>query len=325
MSYGSDYNSSGADTGARQQPQQQTVGFSNYNASMMMYSVPQASTQTSIYNTPQYAPPLSSRNNPMASAPLLSSQPDVNASYFGEEEVSPQTASLEHGASSGSATAYYQDIPSSFHYTTATGAESTGGSGSISGNSLTGVESFYQLADLGGSTSGAMADTSRPDRTAEFEEKWQEYRRRLANVFLEIKNGNLEKAADGLLSVSFWLLSRVEELGLTEDDEDLHKDRLKLWQDFNHAWIALTFKQKQFMERVGPDDVVPQPLSMRTVKRMGDELIRLCDGIERHGLVDYQFGVWEDEIESLLEDCLTLFEEQEKEQKEARSKDRSES
>lgn len=29
---------------------------------------------------------------------------------------------------------------------------------------------------------------------------------------------------------------------------------------------------------------------------MGNELIRLCDGIERHGLVDYQYGVWEDQI-----------------------------
>lgn len=316
MSYGSDYNPGGADTGARQQ--HQTVGFGNYNASMMMYSVPQASTQTSIYNTPQYAPSLPPRNNPMASTPLLSTQADVNPSYFGEEQASPETTSLEHTANSGSA--YYQDIPSSFHYTTG-GAESSGGSVSGSGNSLTGVESFYQVADLGASSSGAMAESSRPDRTAEFEEKWQEYQRRLASVFLDVKNGNLEKAADGLLSVSFWLLSRVEELGLTEDDEDLHKDRLKLWQDFNHAWIALVFKQKKHMQQFDADDVVSQPLAIRTIKRMGDELIRLCDGIERHGLVDYQFGVWEDQIESLLEDCLNLFEDKEKEQKEARRRD----
>jgi hypothetical protein len=32
------------------------------------------------------------------------------------------------------------------------------------------------------------------------------------------------------------------------------------------------------------------------VKKMGHELIRLCDGIERHGLVDYQYGVWEERI-----------------------------
>lgn len=32
------------------------------------------------------------------------------------------------------------------------------------------------------------------------------------------------------------------------------------------------------------------------LNRMGRELIRLCDGMERHGLVDYQMGVWEEEI-----------------------------
>lgn len=32
------------------------------------------------------------------------------------------------------------------------------------------------------------------------------------------------------------------------------------------------------------------------LERMGRELVRLCDGMERHGLVDYQMGVWEEEI-----------------------------
>jgi hypothetical protein len=29
---------------------------------------------------------------------------------------------------------------------------------------------------------------------------------------------------------------------------------------------------------------------------MGKELVRLCDVMEKHGLVDYQMGVWEEEI-----------------------------
>lgn len=33
------------------------------------------------------------------------------------------------------------------------------------------------------------------------------------------------------------------------------------------------------------------------LQKMGDDLIRLCDNIERHGLVDYQYGVWEQQIE----------------------------
>lgn len=32
------------------------------------------------------------------------------------------------------------------------------------------------------------------------------------------------------------------------------------------------------------------------LERMGRELVRLCDNMERHGLVDYQMGVWEEEI-----------------------------
>lgn len=29
---------------------------------------------------------------------------------------------------------------------------------------------------------------------------------------------------------------------------------------------------------------------------MGEALIGLCDGVEKYGLVDYQMGVWEEEI-----------------------------
>jgi hypothetical protein len=37
-------------------------------------------------------------------------------------------------------------------------------------------------------------------------------------------------------------------------------------------------------------------VSKAMVKEMGNALIRLCDGIECRGLVDYQYGVWEDRI-----------------------------
>lgn len=44
----------------------------------------------------------------------------------------------------------------------------------------------------------------------------------------------------------------------------------------------------------------PQPprdiLREEFLNRMGSELVRLCDSMERHGLVDYQMGVWEEEI-----------------------------
>jgi hypothetical protein len=32
------------------------------------------------------------------------------------------------------------------------------------------------------------------------------------------------------------------------------------------------------------------------LERMGKEPVRLCDSVERHGLVDYEYGVWEEQI-----------------------------
>lgn len=37
-------------------------------------------------------------------------------------------------------------------------------------------------------------------------------------------------------------------------------------------------------------------LSGDTLESLGNELIQLCDRIESHGLVDYQMGIWEEEI-----------------------------
>ena len=37
-------------------------------------------------------------------------------------------------------------------------------------------------------------------------------------------------------------------------------------------------------------------ISQEGLEKMGRELVRLCDSIERHGLVDYQYGVWEEQI-----------------------------
>lgn len=41
------------------------------------------------------------------------------------------------------------------------------------------------------------------------------------------------------------------------------------------------------------------------ITKLGNELIRLCDGIERHGLVDYQYGVWEDQITAGMRICIS--------------------
>ena len=37
-------------------------------------------------------------------------------------------------------------------------------------------------------------------------------------------------------------------------------------------------------------------LPKESLEEMGNELVSLCDGLEKHGLVDYQMGVSEQEI-----------------------------
>lgn len=39
-------------------------------------------------------------------------------------------------------------------------------------------------------------------------------------------------------------------------------------------------------------------LGYEQMETMGQELVRLCDIMEKHGLVDYQMGVWEEDIVS---------------------------
>lgn len=47
----------------------------------------------------------------------------------------------------------------------------------------------------------------------------------------------------------------------------------------------------------GHEPHLPQELMrMDFLENIGQEIVGLCDRIEQHGLVDYQMGVWEEEI-----------------------------
>ena len=84
------------------------------------------------------------------------------------------------------------------------------------------------------------------------------------------------------------------------DEESMHGERLRLWEEFNHCWLAALQKQKDMlieMNKSGQPPPAPQSLlEAEFLKNMGNELVRLCDIMEKHGLVDYQMGVWEETI-----------------------------
>jgi hypothetical protein len=88
----------------------------------------------------------------------------------------------------------------------------------------------------------------------------------------------------------------VSDQGLTVDEVALHGDRIRLWGEFNTAWLGIFQKQKDMLEsgqRIQP----PQSLmSQDFINKMAKDLIRMCDAVEKHGLVDYQYGVAEEQI-----------------------------
>ena len=83
------------------------------------------------------------------------------------------------------------------------------------------------------------------------------------------------------------------------DDHLSYPDRLELWKDFNICWLALCQKQKDLTQdyiATGQPPVQASLLTRDRMDAMGKDLIQLCDQLEQHGLVDYQMGIWEEEI-----------------------------
>ncbi|KAH7172691.1 hypothetical protein DER46DRAFT_497104 [Fusarium sp. MPI-SDFR-AT-0072] len=260
IAYGSEY---GHDS-------RQTQGFGGYStAATMMYNVGQPSTQNTVYDAQQF-----SSRQPAA---MQMMPPDVASSYFGSETGASAGPSLQQPAqgSSGSANVYQQSNAMNY-----------------ASNSMSSVSTMPQATNT--------ADVSMTDdhdyAEGALEEKWVSYQRQLGSIFQEIVNGSLESASETLLSVTSWLLSQVADLGLNLDDTNLHADRIQLWNDFNHAWLGLGQRQIDLMTSSQPLSRTQSLVSKAMIRKMGNELIRLCDGIERHGLVDYQYGVWEDQI-----------------------------
>ena len=78
------------------------------------------------------------------------------------------------------------------------------------------------------------------------------------------------------------------------------KERLEFWEDFNHCWLALLQRQLDDSRAMTSTNArsAPNLLSIEALIGLGNDLIQIGDGLEKYGLVDYQVGIWEKEIES---------------------------
>ena len=88
---------------------------------------------------------------------------------------------------------------------------------------------------------------------------------------------------------------------------NLQFDPVQVWKEFNICWLALGQRQKDLVEEMLRFRTTnANALAVETVQTIVDELIRLCDSIEQYGLVDYDRGVWEEEIVNVFSQCLDL-------------------
>lgn len=79
----------------------------------------------------------------------------------------------------------------------------------------------------------------------------------------------------------------------------VYADRLQLLNDFNLCWLAVCQKQKDLLQDVLRTRRQPPHTTLLNddvMDNLGKELIQLCDRVEQFGLVDYQMGIWEEEI-----------------------------
>ncbi|KAE8371669.1 hypothetical protein BDV26DRAFT_298598 [Aspergillus bertholletiae] len=148
-----------------------------------------------------------------------------------------------------------------------------------------------------------------PDPTG-FAHSYGQFQRALHGTLNNARTGRLEEASRTLLEISEWLVSNAQELGILRDDQVAYADRLKLWNDFNICWLAVCQKQKDLLQDVLHTRRQPPHttlLNHDVMDNLGKELIQLCDRMEQHGLVDYQMGIWEEEILGVLSQCLDLY------------------
>jgi hypothetical protein len=146
-------------------------------------------------------------------------------------------------------------------------------------------------------------------------ETFGHYESTLREVFREIKDGDLANASETLVTASFllrdgvtrfgmWLFLRPSRstltstavTGLVSDDSRARPNRIGIWQEFNNAWLSLLQRQKDMVESHQQLGQSQTPLTLEGLRNLGRTLIEICDVLERHGLVDYEMGVWEERI-----------------------------
>lgn len=143
-------------------------------------------------------------------------------------------------------------------------------------------------------------DTTGQEDIADLQEMFDQYQTQTKEIFTLVRDRQLKPTASLLLQTSRFLIGHVEALGLDRDDKGQYKDRLELWNTFNHCWLTVLqsqYRTIQIMTRTGQQLPLGQSiLDSDDLETLGHEIVKLCDSIDKTGLVDYQMGVAEERI-----------------------------
>ncbi|KAF2492037.1 hypothetical protein BU16DRAFT_551790 [Lophium mytilinum] len=262
-----------------------------------------AATPASPYDA-SVAPYAGQPRHQSAAIEVLSSQFGVPQQYY---NVAGDAAAATHSAGAGgptSAPGLVHNVTSysQMGYTTQQSPreqqlQQPSYAGGMTDPSQGASSASFGYAPAGGSTQGSEFDTA-----------YNQYQTELKRTFQHVRDGRLGEAATLLMNISNWLLGNAEALGLVRDDEAMHTERLKLWDEFNTCWLTTLQQQKNMLE-TGQRPQPPQSIiEYDSLEEMGKQLVHLCDNMEKHGLVDYQMGVWEEEIINMLTTCLDMLE-----------------
>ena len=224
------------------QDQRQQPGFTAYNPDLM-YNVTQQATQSNIYDSTQQF-----QARQPAGMQMLS---EVAGPFFTNEPANaPGPSSIQHHASSSSSNVYQQHQQSPGERTPIL------------------QQGYTSSIAMGGIPQAPPAMMEAEDFQAQgpgMETAYTAYQTALKEIFQNIINGRLGEASLSLLEVSEWLLGHVGDLGrysfllfdpatnfsdqgLTVDEVALHSDRIRLWGEFNTAWLSIFQKQKDMLE-----------------------------------------------------------------------------
>lgn len=149
-------------------------------------------------------------------------------------------------------------------------------------------------------------------------EAFANYHRLLRKTLEHAQLDELNEAAEGLRAMADELLGNVQRLGpkstgfecqtlllthpagLVFDDLEQRDFRLALWNNFNNAWLAVLNRQMDISQmELSRGEKLETPkgrISGATLQAMGDQLTNLCNDVDEWGLVDYEIGVWEEQI-----------------------------